>query len=112
MNFKGIIDTTYSSNQSFIKASAKKSNNLTLIFIENRDIHKEVFKVSLLDKQRGIHRNMASFGIFSKVVLLESEIIKVLGEDVKETRFMEKEGFDKRINDLDMKIRKKKADKS
>ena len=112
LNFKGIIDTTYSSNQSFIKAFAKKSNNLTLIFIENRDIYKEVFKVSLLDKQRGIHRNMASFAIFSRVVLLESEIIKVLGEDVKETRFMEQEGFDKRINNLDMKVRKKKADKS
>ena len=112
LNFKGMVDTTYSNNQSFIKASAKKSNNLTLIFIENRDIHKEVFKVSLLDKQRGIHRNMASFGIFSRVALLESEVIKALGEDVKETRFMEQDGFDKRINGLDMKVRKKKADKS
>jgi len=112
LNFKGIIDTTYTENQSFIKASAKKSKNLSLIFIENRDIHKHIFKVSLLDKQRGIHRNMASFGIFSKVRLWEDEVIEVLGKNVEETRLMEEENFSKRVNLLDMKARKKKMNKS
>jgi len=112
LNFKGIIDTTYTENQSFIKASAKKSKNLSLIFIENRDIHKHIFKVSSLDKQRGIHRNMASFGIFSKVRLWEDEVIEVLGKNIEETRLMEEENFSKRVNLLDMKARKKKMDKS
>ncbi len=28
----------------------------------------------------------------------------MLRKDVKETRFMEQDGFDKRVNDLDMKV--------
>ena len=108
LTLEGIIDTTFTENQSFIKAYAKKSKNLSLLFIENRDIDRYVFKVALLDKQRGVHRNMASFTIFSRVKLSESEIIEALGRDVEKTRFMEEDGFDKRINDLDMKARKKK----
>ena len=112
LTLEGFIDTTFTKNQSFIKAYTKKSKNLSLIFIENRDIDRYVFKVALLDKQRGVHRNMSSFTIFSRVKLSDSEIIEALGADVSRTRFMEEDGFDKRINDLDMRVRRKSDDKS
>jgi len=104
---KGILDSTFNENQSFIKSTANKSKNLSLILLDNREIHKQVFRVSMMDKQHGRQGNMATFGIFSRVELQEDDIQDALGSNVDETRLLDNQQLEDKVNQLDINVKSK-----
>ncbi|MBU1667677.1 hypothetical protein KKC13_04605 [bacterium] len=101
----GTLDSTYNQNQSFIITTANESRNLSIVLLDNREIHKQVFRVTMIDKQHGRQGNMATFGIFSRSELEKKDIRYALGNNVDETRLLENQKLEIRVNELDMKVK-------
>jgi hypothetical protein len=95
----GYINTHYNKHQVIIQLNSLMSSNLTLITICKKSIYKNIFKVSMLDKQFGTKYDMVSFGIFSKIKLDETLVKKALG-NVNEVMLRESIELEQRINEL------------
>jgi len=95
----GTIDTKYNQNQSYIRFTNHDSQHLALIMIDNENLYKDVFKVTMMRKQFGLKLDMAQFGIFSRKKLDEVLVKKALGK-IDETMMRENIELENRINEL------------
>ena len=97
--YSGTIDTKYNQNQSYIRFINYDSQHLALIMIDNENLYKDVFKVTMMRKQFGLKLDMAQFGIFSRKKLDEVLVKKALGK-IDETMMRENIELENRINEL------------
>ena len=95
----GNIDTVYNKHQSVINLNSLGSSNLSIITINKKNIYKNIFKVTMIDKQFGTDYDMATFGIFSRKELDENLVKKALG-NIDEVMLRESMELEKRINEL------------
>ena len=95
--FMGHINTQYNKHQAFIHLTSLDSHTLSLIVINKENIYKDIFKVSMIDKQVGTNYEMATFGIFSKIKL-DEKVAKGLLGNIDEVMLRESIGLEERIN--------------
>ena len=93
----GYIDTSYYKNQYLIKLTNLTSLDASIITINTKYIYKNIFKVTMVDKQWGTEYEMVTFGIFSKVKL-DEKIIKDLLGNIDEVVLRENIVLEERIN--------------
>jgi hypothetical protein len=95
--FMGYINTEYNKHQAFIYLTSLDSHTLSLISINKENIYKNIFKVSMIDKQVGTNYDMATFGIFSKIEL-DKDVIKDLLGNIDDVMLRENMALEQRIN--------------
>ncbi|MCH9740867.1 MAG: hypothetical protein K0U38_08525, partial [Epsilonproteobacteria bacterium] len=82
-----------------INLNSLGSSNLSIISINKKNIYKNIFKVTMIDKQFGTDYDMATFGIFSRKELDENKVKKALG-NIDEVMLRENIELERRINEL------------
>ncbi len=101
--FRGDINTSYNKDKSYIRLFSIPSSALAIITFYNKEIYKNIFKVSELDNQYGIEYEMMSLGLFSKNKL-ELNVAKETLGDAKEVLFNANGQLEERVNELYKKL--------
>ena len=100
---KGELNTTYNKYKSYIKLYHIVSSELTILTFYNKEVYKNIFKVSVLSNEYGREYDTVSLGFFSKKELELESVRETLGE-AKEVLFSAKGEIEERINELYKKL--------
>ncbi len=88
--------------RSYIVLTSLISLNQSFITFYNKDIHKKIFKISMIYNQFSMERDMMTFGILSKTQLELDIVRKTLGEQ-HESSLKESAKLEERIKNLYIK---------